>query len=304
MSRHDRATIAPLLFAAAVLGFAHSPVAAQAAPNAAKTLGRGSCAQCHVAQNRWWLGDRHSRAAEPIIRRDPDYVRVATGYGTTADGALLPDGPCARCHATAISDRGALPFRDSVSCESCHGAAERWLEPHKAGDKNAGRERVGFVQAVASGLTDLESLDVLAATCTRCHYIVDKRLVASGHTSGRSFDYAKGLKTVNHWGEDRLRVAPEAYAAAIQKRFAELGTLPAESLGVIPRLGNSAQPGMAFRLRRQSAAPPARPADAPRCPTLDLPPFPPVDAGVSIEERLRRLDDRLRLLSKSSRITC
>lgn len=300
----DRATISPLLVAAAVIGLVHRPVVAQATPNAAKTLGRGSCAQCHKTQNLWWINDRHNRSAEALIRRDPDYVRVATSYGITAEAAILPAGPCAPCHATAISEQERRPFRDGVSCESCHGAAERWLEPHKAGERTAGRERVGFVQALAAGLADLETLEVLAATCTRCHYVTDKRLVASGHTSGRSFNYARGLKAVNHWGEDRLRVTPEAYAAAVQKRFAELGTLPAESLGVIPRLGSGVQPGMAFRLRRQSAAPPVRPPDAPRCPTLELPPFPAADEGVSIEERLRLLDDRLRLLSKNSRITC
>ena len=125
MSRIDRATIAPLLVAAAVIGLGHPPVVAQSSLNPAKTLGRGSCAQCHKTQNLWWINDRHNRSAEPLIRRDPDYVRVATTYGVTADAAILPAGPCARCHATAISDQGERPFRDGVSCESCHGAGSK-----------------------------------------------------------------------------------------------------------------------------------------------------------------------------------
>jgi hypothetical protein len=107
---------------------------------------------------------------------------------------------CLVCHSTLEptsaskmaqgSDRERLErsqhelLQDGVSCEACHGAAEKWLGPHtestwRSAKTGADRSALGFV--------DLRSnLVERAQTCAKCHVgkagrDVDHDLIAAGH---------------------------------------------------------------------------------------------------------------------------
>ena len=92
------------------------------------------------------------------------------------------------CHATVFrGDANA-----GASCESCHGPASNYLEPHQV--------KGSYAKALGLGLRDLKSQPpAIAKACVACHLTTDKRLVTAGHPSGAEFDVGAGLKKIVHW---------------------------------------------------------------------------------------------------------
>lgn len=68
----------------------------------------------------------------------------------------------------------ALDPTESVSCESCHGAAGSWLRGHTRPDWS-------YATRVGAGMRDLKSLYVRANTCVACHQNLDDDIAAAGH---------------------------------------------------------------------------------------------------------------------------
>lgn len=100
-----------------------------------------------------------------------------------AETLRLPEGAlssrCTVCHspmAAVPAERLIHPdHRDeSVSCESCHGPAERWLRSHTRPDYT-------HAQRVATGMRDLRNLYVRATSCIACHENLDADISQAGH---------------------------------------------------------------------------------------------------------------------------
>ncbi|HYC00996.1 MAG TPA: multiheme c-type cytochrome [Candidatus Limnocylindrales bacterium] len=165
---------------------------ATAAAQEPRYLGAASCASsvCHgaligrdgasVLQNEyivWSEEDRHARAYEVLL--EPRSAAIAANLGIPAahEAAL-----CLDCHATnaARAARGPkFQISDGVSCESCHGAASRWIETHD----DSGRSHA---DNVAAGMVALEDVGVRAQVCVSCHVgdddrFVSHRIMAAGH---------------------------------------------------------------------------------------------------------------------------
>src|SRR5213593_2024194 len=106
-------------------------------------MGAASCAAraCHggveppLSQHTTWISrDKHARAS--AVLSEPLSLQIARNLGIEqahtsdrclachAPGAMVPHGP--RYNAV-----------DGVDCESCHGPAEKWLEPHQRPDFHA-----------------------------------------------------------------------------------------------------------------------------------------------------------------------
>jgi hypothetical protein len=102
--------------------------------------------------------------------------------------AILNIGPaekaqkCLVCHALSVDvahRAREFDLDDGVSCESCHGPASRWLEPHI-------EPRARHAEMVALGLVDNKNLSVRAERCLTCHLgapglSVDHEMIAAGH---------------------------------------------------------------------------------------------------------------------------
>jgi hypothetical protein len=157
-----------------------------------KYLGPGSCSAsaCHggiqardttkVLQNEystWIVQDRHSRAYtvlnQPLAQRMAKILKI--GDPTKAEKCLV-------CHALSVpgEQRGTqFDIAEGVSCESCHGPAEKWLGPHvEANAKHA--------DMVKLGLVDNKDLAVRSKKCLSCHLgapglEVDHEMLATGH---------------------------------------------------------------------------------------------------------------------------
>jgi hypothetical protein len=92
---------------------------------------------------------------------------------------------CLACHSTATRNQGGPRFavEDGVSCESCHGAAERWLVPHA----QASWKRIAaHDKSEKYGLANTKDAAVRAQVCVGCHIgsagrEVNHDLIAAGH---------------------------------------------------------------------------------------------------------------------------
>ncbi len=177
-----------LLSALFLFAFSTTPAAAEPG----QYVGVGSCAssQCHgsvnpresanVLQNEyrtWKKHDPHSRAWQVLLNEDSK--RIAHHLGIPAP-EKAPQ--CLECHSTHVAKGNAQPsfqVEDGVSCESCHGAAEKWLSSHAARDASHSSN-------VSLGMTDLSTPSSQATLCLSCHFgsddkYVNHRLIGAGH---------------------------------------------------------------------------------------------------------------------------
>ena len=157
-------------------------------------VGPSKCTACHDhdRQTAKWQKE------EPLQYKDKAHYNTrkqldGAKAGTYAKAIGIADpydvkGSCVTCHATVFrGDANA-----GVSCESCHGPASGYLEPHQV--------KGSYAKAVSTGLRDLKSKPpAIAKACVTCHLTTDKRLIAAGHPSGAEFDVGAGLKKVVHW---------------------------------------------------------------------------------------------------------
>lgn len=186
------------------------------------TVSIASCAAaaCHGADSD--LAAPWATAANVWFKRDPHvqaYTRLYDGPArrlverldprAAADGSRYEqvlEERCVTCHATAAlpKDQRAI----GVECQSCHGPAAGWLEPHT---RAPWQDLSGEARA-ATGFQELSDLSVRASTCLGCHVgeheavgepavrrDVDHDLIAAGHPP-LHFEFATYLKRLPpHW---------------------------------------------------------------------------------------------------------
>lgn len=192
--------------------------------NAAAYMGTGSCSSsnCHgsaqprtatnVLQNEfvtWQRHDQHAKAWTTLTSADSKIIGQHLGIE-----APQKDPLCLRCHATfaAVDGRQGNTFtiEDGVSCETCHGAAEKFLGPHAARDAT-------HQSNIENGMHDLVALQPRAELCMSCHYgneqqAVTHRLIGAGHPRLTfELDTFSALQPV-HWKvDDDYRSRKAAY---------------------------------------------------------------------------------------------
>ncbi len=287
------------------------------------TLGPGACGGCHETANQWLATDPHYRSADPFLQANPANVKIARLFGLKTAQMGLGNQICMDCHGTVITGNEDFDVIDGVSCESCHGAAKDFLEPHKEGEKSLGTSRPGYVDALGLGMVKLQDLNVRATQCTGCHYITEPRLISSGHSSGRDFDYADAMTKIRHWERQPASGAEinRSFSAALAKRGGVPDVVLARLPEAVPRTGASvaarqdgsersprleSSTGAAWnapRPRPRSLTPlsaststQGRPFPAAAIGQLELPPFPEVSENTTIEDLLLILKGRLELL--------
>ncbi len=140
-------------------------------------MGTGSCASsnCHgnavprtvvsVLQNEyvtWLKHDQHAQAWNILTASDAKRIAYQLGIA-----APEKDPTCTACHvsqdARNLTTTDALLPTDGVTCESCHGPAERYLKSHAA-------RGATHADNLKAGLYDLANLSSRAARCASCHF--------------------------------------------------------------------------------------------------------------------------------------
>ena len=197
-----RATTAPP--SAAASARAELPGTIKARPDWFQPAGRsgfaepGDCAGCHRQASGWWSKDKHSETgARRLFGEDAKARTIAVLYGIGVEGMKRPANMCMSCHATVDETRrsAAAPIEAGVSCESCHGAGAKFLEPHQQG----GNPQLG--------MRALKQAADRAQTCAGCHRITDARLLAAGHSSGADYDIGRAMEKIKHWPDRKIDLA-------------------------------------------------------------------------------------------------
>ena len=104
-----------------------------------KVMGVQSCEKCHAAEIQTWKKTPHSETFLTLHRK-PEAQQIASKLGIAN---FKSDSNCIQCHYTMSSSAssnisgvsnnassGHLEAIAGVSCESCHGAAQDWLNVH------------------------------------------------------------------------------------------------------------------------------------------------------------------------------
>jgi hypothetical protein len=228
-------------------------------------VGPSKCTACHDhdRQTTKWQKE------EPVQYKDKAHYNTrkqldGAKAGTYAKAIGLADpydvkGSCVTCHATVFrGDANA-----GVSCESCHGPASGYLEPHQV--------KGSYAKAVSTGLRDLKGKPpAIAKACVACHLTTDKRLIAAGHPSGAEFDVGAGLKKVVHWATTYDFAAVSAAGkAAMGPGAARAAAAPPPP----PAGGAPAAPGGAPPAVKAGGRAPVGGAAAPAAPTAASAPW-------------------------------
>ena len=159
--------------------------------------------------------DPHGRADSILGAQRSKRIGEALGIADTTKSAQ-----CTVCHSpmqSAAPERLVHDLKPNrgVSCESCHGPAEKWLRFHTRPD-------VSHAQRVAAGMRDLEKPAQRANTCAGCHLHLPSGLQTAGHPELR-FELARQLAELPpHWTGDTALDAPRAWLAGQATSLREL----------------------------------------------------------------------------------
>ncbi len=174
---------------------AQTPLAAQPLPyqSAHQTLGTVTCASslCHgaiktwhgsnVLQNEyitWSRTDKHAKAYNKLLNTKSQLIAKNLGLKQPAHESKI----CLDCHAHYVpEDRRGERFKisDGITCEGCHGPAEKWVKSHVAPDAT-------HATNIEDGLYPADDAVARAKLCLACHYgnkdkLVTHRIMAAGH---------------------------------------------------------------------------------------------------------------------------
>ncbi len=165
--------------------------------SAHETLGTVTCASslCHgtiklwkgsnVLQNEyltWSRMDKHARAYNILLNERSQRIAKNLGLKQPAHEAKI----CLDCHAHVVpEDRRGERFKitDGVTCESCHGPAEKWVKTHVAPGDSATAQHAANID---DGMYPTSDAVARAKLCMSCHYgnqdkLVTHRIMGAGH---------------------------------------------------------------------------------------------------------------------------
>ncbi len=195
---HSRMARLPVVFllVALQLLLAHATTAdAQPLPYQSphKTEGAATCASslCHgaiktwqdsnVLQNEyvtWSRLDKHARAYNVLRNEKSKRIALNLGLREPAHEAKI----CIDCHAhniPAARHGEKFTINDNITCEACHGPAEKWIRSHVA--PGATHEK-----SIADGMYPTDDAIARAKLCLSCHVgnkdkLVTHRIMGAGH---------------------------------------------------------------------------------------------------------------------------
>ncbi|MGD9688924.1 MAG: multiheme c-type cytochrome [Phycisphaerales bacterium] len=158
-------------------------------------------------ENKIWSSkDPHAKAFRSLTNDEGKKIAKAMNITDAAT-----DAKCTVCHATAVPEKQRGPKfakdlgKEGVTCESCHGAAGQWNDPHqKIGWTDEQRKSPGALAKL--GMIDTFDLSIRAEMCVSCHLQIDKAMIDAGHPA-LDFEmygynnYKFDSKYNIHWGE-------------------------------------------------------------------------------------------------------
>lgn len=190
-----------------------------------QVVGHEKCVKCHQSEVDTWKKTPHAETYESLHRK-PEAAEIVRKLGLQS---VKRNDVCIQCHYTMQHADGKDRAIAGVSCESCHGAAQAWVEIHS----DYGGPKVTRLQETAEhkqkrrelsmekGMRNPVNLYLVAQSCLACHTTPNEQLVNQGGHSAGSKDFelvawSQGMvrhnfvrsegKSNASSGPDRLRV--------------------------------------------------------------------------------------------------
>ncbi len=162
-------------------------------------VGAETCQKCHEAEHRVWEQTKHF-ASFREVHKLPKAKEVLAAVGGATN--MKKHETCTLCHSTMAPDpeTSELTATSGPSCESCHGAASKWITIHNDyGGPNVTRETESaehkakrIQSAQAAGMRWPSMTYDLASTCMACHALTQPGLDPT--TLGKMLDAGHPLK--------------------------------------------------------------------------------------------------------------
>jgi hypothetical protein len=157
-----------------------------------KYTGTGSCSasNCHGAKKPaqkpgdpddtytiWAAKDKHNKAYTTLTKKESAAMVQKMKLAKATE-----EPKCLGCHALKLSKEQLAPkakydVGDGVSCDSCHGPAEKWLDGHDKGAKGGWPHE----KSVSLGMYDTKDVLKRAEQCVSCHLAIEAEMVTAGH---------------------------------------------------------------------------------------------------------------------------
>jgi hypothetical protein len=187
---------------------------------------------CWVTVNDGVPQDRHSYAFKRLKPKDkggddrsPAIMKKLNELEKTSESAEQSER-CLTCHGVAVHDYGVgkknpgaaigkhkelqgAKYRadDGVSCDGCHGPAEKWMKKHdkkdwtiKEWNKDGGKAGGSQKLYDENGIYYSKDLELWANQCVRCHLKIDTNLLDAGHPPINPFElFSQSLYMPAHW---------------------------------------------------------------------------------------------------------
>jgi hypothetical protein len=157
-----------------------------------RVLGADTCQRCHAQETLIWKRTPHFQTFTQL-HRQPEAHRIAERLGIDS---FKNDANCVSCHYTLQHQGASVEAISGISCESCHGAAQDWIDIHH--DYGPGKTRETetpqhryerLVASLRAGMRNPVNAYLMAQSCYRCHTVPDEQLVNVGQHVPGSLDF-------------------------------------------------------------------------------------------------------------------
>src|SRR5579862_384986 len=147
----------------------------------------------------WKASDPHSKAFTTLYKAPSKAIGAAMGIPKVFDSPK-----CLGCHSRIVDAANVVEgakwsVQNGVSCEVCHGPAEKWLKPH-ATPKESGWSHS---KSVENGMADLRDPYDWAVKCASCHLKIDADMIKAGHPRLHFELVDYNARTGAHWRTEK-----------------------------------------------------------------------------------------------------
>jgi hypothetical protein len=226
----------------------NEPAASAVPPHPSLTMNRyvgvGSCASsgCHGGDGThgtlgseysiWIQQDPHARAYTVLY--DPLSQQIAKNLNLDEPAHRATE--CLSCHAVVATPDDLTPNQrftvaDGVGCESCHGPAAQWLEPHKRDDW---KKKFTPLEKSKKGFWDTDDLLTRTRICASCHVgspgrEVNHDFIAAGHPPLKFEMSSYHERMPRHWNSQKDR---RQHAPSLMAKLWVVGQVASAEMGV------------------------------------------------------------------------
>ncbi len=202
-----------------------------ASPDPATVRGPESCGECHKQEVEAWKATRHFSTFNDMHRTDAAR-QIAEKLGIRR---IKSESLCLECHYTGKVIDGSAQVITGISCESCHGGAQGWMDVHNDYGKGFTKETEAAdhrdrrrALAAQAGMLYPADVYAVAQNCFQCHIVKDEKLVnVGGHATGsEEFElvaYSQG-EVRHNFHASAGKINAEASPARLRQLFI-IGTL-------------------------------------------------------------------------------